>query len=128
MQILCGFADTCRQWRFDICECWECTGCPVCGPAMPVVERIGSGGVHTWEWDGVAWRLESCVEGPGGPEHMCQQEGPLEPGVYTARFCFGFGGPDAYPGDWIEDPVCMDVEFTYPVAGGIVEYLVNNSG
>jgi hypothetical protein len=116
------------QERCDICTCEECTGCPVCGPAMPAVAALGSGESIEWTWNGVTHPTGTCVEGPGGPEHICKEQGNLEPGTYPAVFCFEVAGPDAFPEGWLESPACVDVEFVYPVPGGVVEHLVNNSG
>ena len=116
------------QARCDVCTCTECTGCGICGIADPVVTMVESGSSATWAWDGVTHPVSSCSLSPGGPEYQCQEEEPLAPGAYTARFCWGLGTADAYPDDVIESPACADVAFEYPVPGGRVSHVVNNGG
>lgn len=117
------------QWRCDLCQCDECSGCAVCGPAETIVERVAAGDSTRWTWDGTLHPLATCTPGPGGPEEPCQETGRLDAGTYTARFCWAAGPEDAFPDGWIPDPVCDTVTFDYPVGGdGVVGYLVNHGG
>jgi len=116
------------QGRCDICSCEECTGCPVCGPALPAVEMVVAGDAISFVWDGITYPIGTCVEGPGGPVHTCEDWGILEPGGYTATFCWSTGPAGAFPDGWIVEPVCDTVDFGYPVEGGVVQYVVNYGG
>lgn len=112
----------------SICSCDECTGCAVCGMCMVAAERLASGDDVRYDWDGVVHERDTCQASPTGPSLSCENATSLEPGEYTARFCFGIGDENAYPDDIISDPICHDVTFTYPVPGGVVQYVLNNGG
>jgi len=117
------------QGDCSICTCDVCANCPICGMCMIDLAKVGSGERVEYAWDATTYARDTCVPGADGHPIPCIREGALEPGSYTARFCWAIGGPDAYPPDGvIEEPTCEDVPFTYPVPGGIVRFTVDNSG
>jgi len=126
--VLGGAGAVPMQSDCSICSCDECTGCAVCGMCMVAAERLASGDDVRYQWDGVVHERDTCQSSPSGPSMPCENAASLEPGEYTARFCFGIGDENAYPDNIISDPICHDVVFTYPVPDGVVEYVVNNSG
>jgi hypothetical protein len=95
---------------------------------MTTALRIDSGESADWTWSGTTWPTGTCLPDPTFPPLTCQEIGTLSPGTYGGRFCFGFGGPDDYTDGWIPDPICADLEFEYPVPGGVLHYEVNNGG
>ena len=113
--------------NFSCCTCDHCDSCLGCGACDTDVLRVTSGGNVTYEWDGVAYYQETCTtsEGYATP---CLNAGVLAPGYYTARFCWGIGGLDAYPLGEIYNPECTEVSFAYPVEGGVVSYTVDRAG
>lgn len=107
----------------EVCECGACDQCGVCGAAMPMVEAIESGADKTLEWTAVTFPWGSCSQG-----RSCYRSSLLEPGGYTARFCWGSAADGTGPGHSIVGITCADVPFTFPVEGGVVSYTVDHGG
>ncbi len=110
-----------------ICPCDSCDSCAVCGACMPMVAALGSGDSITYEWDGTVYYRGMCAPSPD-VDMMCEYTGSLRYGDYLALFCFSVAGPGAYPDQYIPDPFCVEVPFSYPVPGGVVRYTVDNGG
>ncbi|MFH1438910.1 MAG: hypothetical protein ABIJ56_24605 [Pseudomonadota bacterium] len=109
-----------------ICACDVCDTCAVCGACMTSAAQVDSGGDVRFEWDGVVHARDTCDS--GGVDMPCETETALDPGTYTARFCWGIADENGFPDNVIPDPRCEDITFDYPVHGGTITHVVNNSG
>ncbi|MCC7384324.1 MAG: hypothetical protein IT384_20935 [Deltaproteobacteria bacterium] len=105
----------------ELCPCDACGNCPVCGSAPLATEWIPSGGSIERRWDLTTHRADRCAVSPGATA-TCEAYAPLEPGRYTARFCFGYSATEVAAGSWIEAPICRDEPFTWPTAQTVIEH------
>ncbi len=112
----------------SICGCDECDTCAVCGACMTSAAQVDSGSDVRFEWDGVVHARGTCTPESGGPAMTCERKIALEPGIYTARFCWGIADENGFPDNVIPDPWCEHITFDYPVYGGTITHIVNNSG
>ena len=110
------------------CACDECDACAVCGSCMTAAAQVEGGSDVRFEWDGVVHARDTCTPDSGGADMPCEIKIALDPGTYTARFCWGIADENGFPDDVIPDPWCEDITFDYPVHGGTITYVVNNSG
>ena len=126
VSVLDGSQTVPLQGKCTICPCDVCVNCPLCGPAKTKTVQVPSHSSVSWTWKGKIWPEHRCADPSSGADIACQDQGTLAPGKYIARFCYGIGddqGP--FP---TEVPSCNDVPFTYPVDGGVVGFMLNNSG
>lgn len=105
-----------------LCPCDNCFSCALCGFA-PVVSTPFGGPLGPMEriWDGTTHRQGRCGTSPGS-NVACQDYQPLQPGRYTARFCFGYRTVQNRSGEFVDNPQCHDVEFDWPTANPVIVY------
>ena len=106
------------------CSCEDCGGCPVCGAALPIVEAVEAGHQRDEPFDGFVYPGTLCA----GTSSACYTRTQLADGAYVAHFCWGTGQQSDGIGHQITNESCADVPFTVPVAGGVVEHLVDHGG
>ena len=98
------------------CACDSCEPCAVCDCGF-LAEEIPSAGSHDHVWDGIVHPTVTVAACPWA----CELDQPLDPGVYTARFCYS-----AEPGTGSVE--CSEEVFDHPHPTGVVEHVVDGSG
>ncbi len=107
------------------CSCDQCNGgCGVCGAALPTVAAVEAGQQRDESFGGFVYPVSQC----SSTSFACYTRTPLAAGNYVARFCWGSGEDSSGFGAQITGETCADVSFAVPVAGGVVEHLVDHGG
>ncbi len=100
------------------CAC-DADVCPGCGAVQPVIRELAPfEDVVEYVWDARAWTQQRRGA------RVCDVVEPLAPGEYVAEFCSQLFYPADLPEtvETLDAVTCIDVPFTYPVEGGVVEH------